>query len=98
MSELATAFEKYKAGDYSASEKLLRDIIKRHAKDPKAQHLFSIVLKSQKKFPQALKAIDHALILSPNDVNVHYEKVQILMAKGDISQAVSISALSLIHI
>lgn len=92
MSELATAFEKYKAGDYSASEKLLRDIIKRHAKDPKAQHLFSIVLKSQKKFPQALKAIDHALILSPNDVNVHYEKVQILMAKGDISQAVSISA------
>ncbi len=92
MSELVTAFEKYKAGDYSASEKLLRGIVKKDAKNPKVPHLLSIVLKSQGKFPQALKAIDHALILSPDDVNIRYEKIQILMAKGDISQAVSISA------
>ena len=91
MSELATAYAQFKAGELTKAEKLLRGLINTNSSNVQAHHLLSIVLKAQTQFLPALNAIDKALKLAPDDVNIRYEKIQILKAKGDISEAVKLS-------
>jgi predicted O-linked N-acetylglucosamine transferase (SPINDLY family) len=80
---VALAFERIKAGQLPAAEKILRNALAAQARDPRAWSLLARVLHLSGRNAEARDAVDSALRLDPNFVPAVIEDAEIARVSGD---------------
>ena len=87
LREKATAL--HRSGQLAEAERLYRDVLAADPRDFPARHLLGIIRAQRGHYEEALREIDAALALKPDDTDAHLNRANVLKVMGRAEEALA---------
>jgi predicted Zn-dependent protease len=79
---LQRAIQAFQSNSMSEAELILKNILKIDKYNPAALQIIGLIMVAQKKYRDAIKYLERAVQILPNDASVHYNLAKALMDDG----------------